>query len=109
MNDNEKVFLDVSKHPNLAASLVEVFDSQIIGGKRYDKGAIGRRLANATFSSSHEIDASDQVTYAMDLTELINDESLDIKEFIEGYINRFKEDVYNEIDNVLLLFIEHLF
>lgn len=101
VNDNEKVFLDVSKHPNLAASLVEVFDSQIIGGKRYDKGAIGRRLANATFSSSHEIDASDQVTYAMDLTELMNDESLDIKEFIEGYINRFKEDVFSKIDNVL--------
>src|SRR5690554_2194635 len=51
--DKEKVAFDVSAHPNLAASLVEVFDSQIVGGKRYDLATMGRRLANATYSESH--------------------------------------------------------
>lgn len=101
VNDDEKVFLDVASHSNLAASLVEVFDSQIIGGKRYDKGAIGRRLANATFSSSHTIDETDAVTYAMDLTPLIKDDTLNIVEFVQEYINRFSNDVANKINNVL--------
>lgn len=97
VNDNEKECLDVSRHPNLAASLVEVFDSQIIGGKKYDRATIGRRLANATFSSSHTIDNSDAVTYAMDLTPLIIDDSIDVGEYIEGYLNRFKEDVLSKV------------
>lgn len=97
VNDDEKVFLDVSEHPNLAAGLVEVFDSQIIGGKRYDKATIGRRLANATFSSSHAVDTSDQVTYAMDLTPLIQDDSLDIALYVLSYIERFKMDVRDKI------------
>ncbi len=101
VNDNEKEYLDVSKHPNLSASLVEVFDSQIIGGKRYDKATVGRRLANATFSSSHVIDTSDQITYAMDLTPLVNDPNMDIITFITDYINRFKDDVVNKITKVM--------
>ena len=101
INDNEKELLDVSNHPNLAASLVEIFDSQIIGGKRYDSATIGRRLANATFSSSHEIDASNAVTYAMDLTPLIEDDNLDILEYVVSYIERFKNDVQCKIQNVL--------
>lgn len=101
INDDEKVSLDVSSHSNLGASLVEVFDSQIIGGKRYDRATIGRRLANATFSSSHTIDETDAVTYAMDLTPLIKDDSKDIVEFVTGYLNRFTEDVASKINKVL--------
>ena len=46
MPDEEKVYFDVSGHPNIAMSLVGVFDSQILGGKRYDLAAEGRRIAN---------------------------------------------------------------
>lgn len=101
VNDNEKVYLDVSKHPNLAASLVEVFDSQIIGGKRYDAATIGRRLANATFNASHAVDETNALTYAIDLTPLIQDDTLDMAEFITNYIKRFEEDVLARIKKVL--------
>ncbi len=101
MNDNEKVCLDVSKHPNLASSLVEIFNSQIVGGKRYDLAAIGRRLSNATYNSSHTVDETNALSYAMDLTPLIEDDSLDIKTFIEEYINRFKLEVMNMIDLII--------
>lgn len=97
VNDNEKIFLDVSKHPNIAASLVEVFDSQIIGGKRYDLATIGRRLGNATFNASHDVDAANALTYAMDLTPLIEDDTLDVVDFIQGYIDRFKADVESKL------------
>ncbi|MDA3932037.1 MAG: PIG-L family deacetylase [Tenericutes bacterium] len=100
VNDDEKEYLDVSKHPNLAASLVEVFDSQIIGGKRYDLATIGRRLSNATFNASHAVDETNAITYAMDLTPLILDDELDVIEFISNYIKRFEQDVINRIHKV---------
>jgi len=101
VNDDEKVYLDVSGHPNLAASLVEIFDSQIIGGKRYDSATIGRRLANATFNASHEVDETNALTYAINLTPLIENDQLDISDYILAYIERFKENVREKIKNVL--------
>jgi len=101
MLDDEKVAFDVSERPNIAAGLVEIFDSQIIGGKRYDKAAIGRRLAHATFSTSHQVDQTDALIYAMDLTPLMLDETLDIAEYVTAYIERFKQDVSNKINKML--------
>jgi len=99
--DHEKVSFDVSGHPNLAASLVEVFDSQIVGGKRYDLATMGRRLANATYSESHFVDKADAVSLAMDLTPLIEDDELDITKYILDYIERFKNDVKDRIEKML--------
>ncbi len=101
MVDKEKVSFDVSGHPNLAASLVEVFDSQIVGGKRYDLAALGRRLANATFSESHFVDKSNAVSLAMDLTPLIINDELDITTYVLEYIERFKKDVQDRISKML--------
>jgi LmbE family N-acetylglucosaminyl deacetylase len=98
--DEEKVAFDVSAHPNLASSLVEIFDSQIIGGKRYDLATIGRRLANATFSSSHSVDESNAITYAVDLMPLVVDPDLDMARYITDYIDRFKDDVKARIARV---------
>jgi hypothetical protein len=101
VNDNEKIAFDVDKHPNLASALVEVFDSQIIGGKRYDLAAIGRRIANATYFESHQVDAVNALSYAMDLTPLITDDSLDVLDYVVGYIKRFEKDVKDKISRML--------
>lgn len=93
VNDEEKVLFDVSAHPNIAAALVEVFDSQICGGKRYDLATMGRRLGNATYAASHATDEATYVSYAMDLTPLIQDKDMDICDYVVGYIDRFKADV----------------
>ena len=93
LGDEEKIRFDVSGHPNLAAALLGVFDSQIAGGKRYDLAAIGRRLANATFSQSNGVDESPAVSFAMDLTPLIQDDTLDITGFINDHIQRFQNQV----------------
>ncbi len=102
VNDDEKKTFDVSAHPNIAASLLGVFDSQICGGKRYDLATTGRRLANATYYASHGTDQASALMYAMDLTPLIQNPSLDIMDFIFGYIDRFKADVKNRLSKVLL-------
>jgi LmbE family N-acetylglucosaminyl deacetylase len=101
MVDTEKIAFDVSGHPNIAAALVEVFDSQIIGGKRYDLATAGRRLANATYATAHQVDQMSAVTYAMDLTPLILDDTLDVVDYIISYIEQFKQDVKNRIKSML--------
>ena len=93
LNDDEKILLDCSGHQNLARALSSVFDSQIIGGKRYDVAVEGRRLANATFGQSHSCDTYAALNYAMDLTPLIHDETIDIAEYVTGYIQRFSDNV----------------
>lgn len=101
MVDEDKIRFDVSGHPNIAASLVEVFDSQIIGGKRYDLATMGRRLANATYSESHFVDKATAVSVAMDLTPLILDDGLDMKTFVLDQIEKFKKDVEKRVAKML--------
>lgn len=96
MCDDEKVYLDCGAHPNLMRALSAVFDSQIVGGKRYDLAAEGRRLSNATFSASHACDTYSALNYAMDLTPLM-DKTVDIADYIASYIDRFKAQVKQTI------------
>lgn len=98
MMDDEKVALDVDRYPNVAASVLGVFDSQISGGKRYDLASAGRRLANATYFASHATDESQGLTYAIDLTPLAQDDNLDITEYVLGYIERFSADVKSKLE-----------
>lgn len=101
MNDEEKAVFDVSAHPNLAMALLEVFDSQICGGKRYDLATEGRRMANATYASSHSADKTTSAIYAMDLTPLVHDTTINIDQYIQGYIHSFQEDVMARIKRLL--------
>jgi LmbE family N-acetylglucosaminyl deacetylase len=91
--DRDKVALDTTPQPALAAALLEVFDSQISGGKRYDLAALGRRAANATFHTSHATDQMTGITWAMDLTPLVQDDSLSLREFTLAHIERLRADV----------------
>jgi len=93
MCDADKQALDAGKYPHLAAALVGVFDSQISGGKRYDLATAGRRLAHATYHTSHATDQYQGLTWAMDLTPLIADNAPTLREFTRGFIERFQRDV----------------
>ena len=97
--DSEKTIHDVSAHPNLAASLNGVFDSQITGGKRYDLAVEGRRLANATFHQSHSVDQTHSLNFAMDLKPLLEDDTLSMEDFISQRLDAFKSDVKNRISS----------
>lgn len=99
--DEDKQVLPVDTHPNLAAALSGIFDSQIVGGKRYDAAVMGRRMANATFFESHQVDTYDALSWGMDLTELIRNPELDIVEFTLDYIERFKTDVTDRVGKLL--------
>jgi LmbE family N-acetylglucosaminyl deacetylase len=97
LGDAEKVVHDVGGNDSLAAALNGIFNSQIAGGKRYDLAVMGRRRANATFFQSHGVDSSDALAFAMDLTPLAHDESLDIVDYVTGAIDRFRADVVDKL------------
>jgi LmbE family N-acetylglucosaminyl deacetylase len=101
MIDKDKQVFDVSAHPNLQTSLVGVFDSQICGGKRYDLATIGRRRANASYYASHSTDIASAMIYAMDLSPLIDHPEMNINDYIQEYIDRFKQDVADRINRLL--------
>ncbi|HKQ70751.1 MAG TPA: PIG-L family deacetylase [Polyangiaceae bacterium] len=91
--DADKVVMPVDRHDNLADALTGVFDSQICGGKRYDLAASGRRLANATFFESHQVDKSSALAWGIDMTPLVEDDARDPLAFVEEHIARFQAEV----------------
>ena len=93
MVDADKVAFDCSAHENLQAALLGVFDSQIAGGKRYDLATLGRRRAHATYHASHATDVTTGISFAMDLTPLIEDTERDTADFAQELIRRFASDV----------------
>ncbi|MDZ4287462.1 MAG: PIG-L family deacetylase [Prosthecobacter sp.] len=97
----DKAMLWVDKHPHLLRPLLGVFDSQISGGKRYDLAEEGLRHANATYFDSHTTDKTSLLTFAMDLTPLVADDSLDIQEYTLGYVRRLEKDVAERLSKFL--------
>lgn len=93
MVDADKQVLDAGRFPNLAMALVGVFDSQISGGKRYDLATAGRRVAHATYHTSHATDQFQGITWAMDLTPVVNDPTLSLSDYTLGYVERLKQDI----------------
>lgn len=97
MVDPDKVLMNVSDHENLQFALLGVFDSQIAGGKRYDLASMGRRRANATYFESHGVDITTGLSYAMDMTPLMNDAKKNPAQFTQEFIQRFAQDVGERI------------
>lgn len=93
----DKEMLKVDNYPHLISALLAVFDSQISGGKRYDLAEEGLRRANATYFDSHTTDDTSLLTFAMDLTPLIKDDTLSVEDFSLGFIDRLKNDVRDRL------------
>jgi LmbE family N-acetylglucosaminyl deacetylase len=91
--DEDRTVFDCSSREGLQMALLGVFESQVSGGKRYDLATMARRRAHATYDESHTIDVRTGVTYAMDLTPLVEDASLDLIAYVAGFLERFSEDV----------------
>ena len=98
--DADKVAFDLSAHENLQAALLAVFDSQICGGKRYDLATMGRRRANATYYASHDVDVATGMSFAMDLTPLIQEPGLDVGGYVDEFVARFARDVTERLQKL---------
>ncbi len=97
--DADKVTLDSGRHAELSAELLRVFDSQVTGGKRYDLATLGRRSAHATFHTSHATDRMAGITWSMDLTPLVLNDSLDVATYTLTYVDRLRADIAARLAN----------
>lgn len=97
MTDADKVPLDCSPHENLQAALLGVFDSQICGGKRYDLATMGRRKAHATYYATHGVDTTTGLNFAMDMTPLLQDDTLTPGELVQQRIDAFAAEVADRL------------
>jgi LmbE family N-acetylglucosaminyl deacetylase len=98
--DEDKQPLPVSARSNIAAALVGVFDSQVSGGKRYDLASAGRRLAHATYYASHGTDEESALSFAIDLTPLVEDPAMSIADYVLGLVDRFRADVRSRMNRM---------
>jgi LmbE family N-acetylglucosaminyl deacetylase len=97
VNDDEKVALDTSAFPELADPLYACFDTQIAGGKNYHQAVIGRQTAHATFNQPHHPDRAQRLTFALDLTPLLEDDSLSLSDYLTAAMARFQSGVLDAI------------
>lgn len=100
-NDEDKIAFDVSNNKKLQKDILNVFKSQIIGGKRYDLATIGRRYANATYSQSHSVDSMGMITFGIELTKLIKNKNLSIVDYASKLIDNFKNSTLNELNKLI--------
>lgn len=98
MPDEKKVIMDTSDNKELQAQLVDVFVSQVQGGKNYTDAILGRRTANATYFASHAIDNATGLSFGMDMTPLLTDKSLDAVQFVNRLVVEFQESVIGLIE-----------
>jgi len=98
MSDEKKVIMDASEQRELQAQLVDVFVSQVQGGKNYTDAILGRRAANATFFASHATDNATGLNFGMDMTLLLKDKDLDPIEFVKTFLEEFQQSVVGVIE-----------
>jgi LmbE family N-acetylglucosaminyl deacetylase len=98
--DSDKVAFDLSQQENMQSALLGVFDSQITGGKRYDLASLARRRANATYFESHGVDVMTGLSFGLDMTALIEDDTLEPGAYINEYLQKFSSDVLNRLQRV---------
>jgi LmbE family N-acetylglucosaminyl deacetylase len=99
--DRSKVALDLGRAEHLQAALIGVYDSQVAGGKRYDLATLGRARANATYSESHATDKAESLWFAMDLTPLVKDPSLDIRGFVLAHVDELRREIGDGLARLL--------
>lgn len=95
--DQDRLALDCSAHPALQIDLLRAFASQVGGGKRYDRAALGRRQAHAAFQDPYRPDSAEGLIYAMDLTPLIGESPPEVTTFVQGMLDRLAEDVQGRL------------
>jgi len=88
-----KVAMNCEAYPELAKQLLKVFKSQIECGKQYDRAVLARRTANATFYNAYTEDKSSSLTFAADLSILLDNKDFSIKMYLSDVINLFGKEI----------------
>lgn len=93
IKDERKIGFNVSRNKRLQKKLLEVFESQVVGGKDYVMSTLGRRYQNATFYQSHSVDQFKMISFAIDMKPLLKNVNLPVKEYALSFVNDLKDEV----------------
>jgi LmbE family N-acetylglucosaminyl deacetylase len=83
----------------LGTSLLRCFESQVEGGKRYDRAAVGRRHAQATFGNPTQPDFAEEVVLALDLRPLIQSKE-SLTDFLAPTLDLFRTQTLARIEKL---------
>lgn len=97
ISDDRKIGFNVSGNERLQKKLLDVFESQIAGGKAYTKASIGRRYQNATYYQSHSVDSYKMISYAIDLKPLIDNKDLCVRDYALSFVEDLKKDISEKL------------
>jgi len=94
----DRVELDVSDRPHLFAALVGVHDSQLAGGKPYDRAMAARFRANATFAEPRAVDRCERLALAVDLGAAARSNGPSAAALVEGLCARARAALLARLD-----------
>ena len=83
--------VSADRYPDLAQELIEIYESQVEGGKNYVEACLGRRSANATFLNPHEIDSCRFACHYLDLSGYAASGTLSLSEVVSDLMVRAKQ------------------
>jgi LmbE family N-acetylglucosaminyl deacetylase len=86
-----RVALPLPADSSLQTRLLQQHDSQVAGGKHYERAVIARQTANATFSQSHAVDAGSACALAMDYRPLLDQPDLNPDDYLAQCLQEFRE------------------
>ena len=85
-----RVALALPADSSLQTRLLQQHDSQVAGGKHYERAVIARQTANATFSQSHTVDACSACALAMDYRPLLDQPGLNPDDYLAQCLQEFR-------------------
>jgi len=83
----------------LGPSLLRCFKSQVEGGKRYDRAALGRRHAQATFANPTQPDSVSEVVLALDLRPVVEGKSSSA-ELLSSLLDCFRTETIARLEKL---------
>ncbi len=90
--DEYKTTIDTSGSEFISQNIMSVFVSQNMS-KRYDEAIIARRLANATFDSSHENNSYGSLTYAINLMDVVTSVNKKLSDLLTDILVLFEKNL----------------
>ena len=96
----ERRAFDVGQRPNLNSALMELYDSQISGGKNYHLATRGRREANATYADAYAPDEANMLELFMDLHPLLEQPQLSPAAYLSSLVDKFKAETLANLSSL---------
>lgn len=97
LSDKDKIQFDLSSYEETLTKMLNVYESQIEGGKRYDLATLGRWRSNATYYNPHSVDTASLISNGVDMTPLFKGEE-SIDQFITRLTSNFIKEVKETTD-----------